>query len=101
MSRTAVGERGTALLVLPVAIAAVMVLLAGAARMSTAVVERSRADAVADVVALAAVSDSAGVNALSQHNGAELVEHLQSGSTHVVTVRLGGATAVAAAEGAG
>jgi hypothetical protein len=98
-ARAARGERGSALLTGVVVLAVVAVCLLGLARVGTAAVQRARADAVADLTALAAVSAGAtGAARVATASGAELVEHHPQPDGSVrVAIQLGAARASAAA----
>jgi hypothetical protein len=89
-----------AVTVLVAALLAVTALLAlGLGRLGAAAVDRARADAVADLVALAAVTaDEEGARRVAAASAATVV-HLegQPAGRRTVTVRIGRTTAVAAA----
>jgi hypothetical protein len=93
------GQRGSVVLVLPALVLVAALLGLGSARLGDAALARARADAVADVVALAAVSGG-GTSAreVARRGGAALVEHRRSGEVHQVVVRVDGVRAEAAAE---
>ncbi len=95
-------ERGSASLVLLAGLAVAVVLATGVARVGDAAARRARADATADVVALAAVTggDDAAA-AIAAANGAEVRRLRRLGDTVVVDVTASGATSVAAARPAG
>lgn len=76
------------------------VVLVGIRQISDAATQRARADAVADMVALAAVTGGRqGAEAVSASNEAELVSFERRGEVVVVVVRRSAVRAVAAARG--
>lgn len=93
------GQRGSVVLVLPALVVVAALLGLGTVRLGDAAVERARADAVADVVALAAVSgDVTSAREVARRGGGALVEHRRSGDLHEVVVQVDGVRAAAAAE---
>lgn len=91
-------ERGAAVLWAVATVALCAALMAGVTRVGVASVGHHRAQAVADVVALAAVQGPSAADAVAEANAATLVAVEQvGGATVVVTVELHGARAVAAA----
>ena len=93
------GERGTAtLLVVPAALAICAGCLAGVSRIGVAATGLARADAVADLSALAAVTG--GVDAatdVAAANGARTLGVTTSGAVRTVRVRVDGIVASASA----
>lgn len=98
--RPATSERGAAaLLVVPTTLAVCAVAMVGITRAGTAATQRARVDAVADLVALAAVGGGdTGATDVASANGAVLVEARGVGTVRTVVIRWGalGATASAA-----
>lgn len=93
------GQRGSVVLVLPALVLVAALLGLGTVRLGDAAVARARADAVADVAALAAVSgDVSSARAVARRGGGALVEHRRSGQLHEVVVQVDGVRAAAAAE---
>lgn len=92
-------ESGSASLPALAVLVVVAAMTAGLARVGEAAVTRARADAVADVTALAAVSGGEPVAArVADSSGAVLVEHrVRRDGSVVVVVRSGAVEAVAAA----
>jgi hypothetical protein len=97
------GERGAAtLLVLPAALALCAVLLGATARLGAAATVRARADAVADLVALAAVTgDRVGAEEVATANGGRLLELREDGPDRTASVDVGGVRGSATAAPAG
>lgn len=92
-------ERGIATLLLPCVFVVALALVIGTTRVGAASTARARAEAVADMVALAAVNGGSTVAAtVAGANGAELVTHDRVGHTESVSVRHGGVLARSAAE---
>lgn len=92
-------EEGAATVLVAALLGVTALLTAGVGRLGGAAVERSRADAVADLVALAAVSGQ-GHDAyrVAERTGAHVVRlTVEPTGRAVVVVRVGSATAVAAA----
>ncbi|MFI5044126.1 MAG: hypothetical protein ACHQDC_04985 [Acidimicrobiales bacterium] len=98
MSPGRAGQRGSALLVVPVCVAVVAALALGIGRIGDAAHRRARADAVADLVALAAVTggDEAGTE-VAQANRATMVTVSAAGSVRTVVVDLDGVRSSASA----
>lgn len=96
--RRAGGERGSAVLLVPVALALCVAMLLGVARLGDGAVRRARADGVADLVALAgAVDGPRAAEAVAAANGAELLGTSRVGEAVRVEVRVEGLAARAAA----
>jgi hypothetical protein len=92
------GERGSALLLAPAAIAFGAVVLAGTVRLGAVVTDRARTDAVADLTALAAVTGGRpSADAVADANGARVVALGSDGSARTVVVESGGVRARATA----
>ena len=82
--------------------ATVVVCAVGVLRVGEAAAQRARADAVADLSALAHVTgDLEGATAVARANGAVVTGHRRTGAARVVTIDLDGVVATAAARPAG
>ena len=93
------GQRGSVVLVLPALVVVAALLALGTAQLGHAAAARARADAVADVVALAAVSgEVTSAREVARRGGGALVEHRRSAARHEVVVQVDGVRAAAAAE---
>lgn len=93
-------EQGSVTLVVAVGFVFAAVVLIGIRQISDAATQRARADAVADLVALAAVTGGRqGAEAVSASNEAQLVSFERRGEVVVVVVRRSAVRAVAAARG--
>jgi hypothetical protein len=91
-------ERGSALLLGPAAVALCAVVLAGTVRIGVVTTRRARADAVADLTALAAVTGGQpSADAVARANGARVVAVRVDGSIATVLVDADGARARASA----
>jgi hypothetical protein len=85
-------------LFVPVALAVTAVCLLGTARVGEAALGRARADAVADLSALAAViGGDVGAARVAEANGGRVVAVRGGSDTRTVTVEVDGVAAVAAA----
>ena len=96
-------EEGAATVLVAALLGVTALLAVGLGRLGGAAVGQARADAVADLTALAAVTgDAAGASRVAESAGA-VVERVEAGPAgrRTVTVRLGPSTAVAAAAPAG
>lgn len=92
------GQRGTATLVVLAALALCAVMTLVVAQLGVAATGRARADAVADLVALAGVVDGrATAERVGAANSASVVGWRRVGEIVVVDIRLGAASGVAAA----
>ena len=92
-------ERGSAPLLLTMAVGLMAALLAWVAEAGTEVADRARGQAVADLVALAAVVGGAdAAREVAAGNGARLMSIEAAGTRVAVVVRLGSTTATAHAE---
>lgn len=98
MSRPS-SEEGAATVLVAALLAVTALLALGLGRLGAAAVERSRADAVADLVALAAVTGGDVAAVRVAHAAGASVVSLDGGPVgrRTATVRLGGSTSVAAA----
>lgn len=95
---TARAERGSATLLVAGVLVASSAVLAGLGRLGESAVARARADAVADLVALAGVTGGRpGAVEVGRANGAEVVQFDIHGEVTVVAVRRQGVESVAAA----
>lgn len=97
--RPARTERGAAVLLVAAVMVVAVALALGTARVGDAMLRRHRAQAVADVAALAAaVADSTAAHRVARANGAVVVDTASAGDGTVrVTIELDAARAVAAA----
>ena len=98
MSRPS-SEEGTTTLLVAALLGVTALLAVGLGRLGGAAVTQARADAVADLAALAAVTgDDAGARRVAVAAGAAVVQvDVGPAGRRTVTVRLGASTAVAAA----
>ena len=100
--RPARTERGAATPLLAAGVATVVVCAVGVLRVGEAAAQRARADAVADLSALAHVTGGLeGATAVAHANGAVVTGHRRTGTARVVTIGLDGVLATAAARPAG
>ena len=92
------GDRGHAVLLVAVTIVFAGLFCIGAASLGSAMLHRQQAQAAADAAALAGVEGGrVAAERLASRNGAALVIFRRDGARVTVSVRLGGATAVASA----
>ena len=92
------GDRGHAVLLVAVTIVFAGLFCIGAASLGSAMLHRQQAQAAADAAALAGVDGGrVAAERLASRNGAALVIFRRDGARVTVSVRLGGATAVASA----
>lgn len=92
------GDRGHAVLLVAVTIVFAGLFCIGAASLGSAMLHRQQAQAAADAAALAGVDGGrVAAERLASRNGAGLVTFRRDGARVTVSVRLGGATAVASA----
>lgn len=98
MSRPA-AEEGAATVLVAALLTVTALLVLGLGRLGAAAVDRARVDAVADLVALSAVTgDEAGAAGVAAANGASVVSiEGNSEGRRAVTVQIGSSISVAAA----
>jgi len=95
-------ERGAASPLLAAGVAVAVVCAVGVLRVGDAAARRARADAAADLSALAHVTgDLDAATAVARANGAVVTGHRRTGAARVVTIDLDGVVATAAARPAG
>ena len=95
-------ERGSVTLIVVAGLATAITLALGVVRLGDVAAGQARADAVADLTALAAVTGGdAGAQQVARSNGASITAQRRVGSTEVVTVSLAGRSAMAAARPSG